>query len=31
VFTYTVDGRQRPFETEGRAWMNAFIREYTGA
>lgn len=30
VFTYTVDGRQRPFETEGRAWMNAFIREYTG-
>lgn len=30
VFTYTVDGRQRPFESEGRAWMNAFIREYTG-
>jgi beta-lactamase regulating signal transducer with metallopeptidase domain len=31
VFTYTVDGRQRPFETEGRAWMTAFIQEYTGA
>jgi beta-lactamase regulating signal transducer with metallopeptidase domain len=31
VFTYTVDGQQRPFETEGRAWMNAFIQEYTGA
>ncbi|HEX8317214.1 M56 family metallopeptidase [Longimicrobium sp.] len=30
VFTYTVDGQQRPFEAEGRAWMNAFIREYTG-
>jgi hypothetical protein len=30
VFTYTVDGQQRPFETEGRAWMNAFIQEYTG-
>jgi hypothetical protein len=31
VFTYTVDGRRRPFETEGRAWMTAFIQEYTGA
>jgi beta-lactamase regulating signal transducer with metallopeptidase domain len=30
VFTYTVDGQPRPFETEGRAWMNAFIQEYTG-
>lgn len=31
VFTYTVDGQRRPFEDEGRAWMNAFIQEYTGA
>jgi beta-lactamase regulating signal transducer with metallopeptidase domain len=31
VFTYTVDGQQRSFESEGRAWMNAFIQEYTGA
>ena len=30
VFTYTVDGQQRPFEAEGRAWMTAFIQEYTG-
>jgi hypothetical protein len=31
MFTYTVDGQPRSFEGEGRAWMNAFIQEYTGA
>jgi hypothetical protein len=30
VFTYTVDGQVRPFESEGRRWMNEFIQEYTG-
>ena len=30
-FAYTVNGEERPFEGEGRAWMLGIIREFTGA
>jgi beta-lactamase regulating signal transducer with metallopeptidase domain len=30
-FVYTVNGEERPFEGEGRAWMLGIIREFTGS